>query len=83
MSKQIVVIGAGIGGLAAAIRLAAAGHAVTVFEALPRAGGKAGIAEYDGVTFDTGPTLLTMPEVFDDLFRAATNARRAPPFRAA
>ena len=71
MSKQIVVIGAGIGGLAAAIRLAAAGHAVTVFEALPRAGGKAGIAEHDGVTFDTGPTLLTMPEVFDDLFRAA------------
>ena len=71
MSKQIVVIGAGIGGLAAAIRLAAAGHAVTVFDALPRAGGKAGIAEHDGVTFDTGPSLLTMPEVFDDLFRAA------------
>ena len=71
MSKQVVVIGAGIGGLAAAIRLAAAGHAVTVFDALPRAGGKAGIAEHDGVTFDTGPSLLTMPEVFDDLFRAA------------
>lgn len=71
MSKQVVVIGAGIGGLAAAIRLAAAGHAVTVFDAIPRAGGKAGIAEHDGVTFDTGPSLLTMPEVFDDLFRAA------------
>lgn len=71
MSKQVVVIGAGIGGLAAAIRLAAGGHAVTVFDLLPRAGGKAGIAEHHGVTFDTGPSLLTMPEVFDDLFRAA------------
>ena len=71
MSRQVIVIGAGIGGLAAAIRLAAAGHAVTVFDSLPRAGGKAGIASHDGVTFDTGPSLLTMPAVFDDLFRAA------------
>lgn len=71
MSKQVIVVGAGIGGLAAAIRLAADGHVVTVFDALPRAGGKAGTAMSDGVTFDTGPSLLTMPEVFDDLFRVA------------
>ena len=71
MSRRVAVIGAGIGGLAAAIRLASAGCRVEVFEALAAAGGKAGTASSDGVTFDTGPSLLTMPEVFDDLFRCA------------
>lgn len=77
MSRRVVVIGAGIGGLAAAIRLAAAGCRVEVLEALGAAGGKAATGSHDGVTFDTGPSLLTMPEVFDDLFRCAGSSLAA------
>ena len=69
--SHIIVIGAGIGGLSAAMTLAAAGHAVTVCEAGPRVGGKAGIAVVDGVTFDTGPSVVTLPHVFAELFEAA------------
>jgi 1-hydroxycarotenoid 3,4-desaturase len=68
---EIVVVGAGMGGLAAAIRLAAAGRSVTVLEAAPIPGGKVGEGTVDGVAFDTGPSLLTLPEVLDDLFRTA------------
>ncbi|MEX5711407.1 phytoene desaturase family protein [Parafrankia sp. FMc6] len=66
----VVVVGAGVGGLAAAARLAAAGHRVTVCEAAERIGGKLGWYERDGYGFDTGPSLLTMPEVFEELFAA-------------
>lgn len=66
--SRVVVIGAGLGGLAAAARLAAAGHAVTVFEGAPTVGGKLGILERDGFTFDTGPSLLTVPAVLQQLF---------------
>jgi phytoene desaturase len=65
---RVVVVGAGVGGLAAAIRLAAAGHAVTVLEQGATAGGKAGRWRCDGFVFDTGPSLLTMPWVFEELF---------------
>ncbi len=68
---RAVVVGAGIGGLSAAIRLALRGLDVTIVEADERPGGKAGTADRDGVRFDTGPSVVTMPEVFDDLFRAA------------
>ena len=66
MSK-VVVIGAGVGGLAAAVRLAAAGHEVAVHEAAATVGGKLGRYERDGFVFDTGPSLLTLPQVFADL----------------
>ncbi|ONH62254.1 phytoene desaturase [Frankia sp. CcI49] len=66
----VVVVGAGVGGLAAAARLAAAGHRVTVCEAADQIGGKLGWYERDGYGFDTGPSLLTMPAVFEDLFAA-------------
>lgn len=65
---KVVVVGAGVGGLAAAARLAAAGHTVTLLEAAPVVGGKLGRFEKDGFAFDTGPSLLTMPQVFRDLF---------------
>jgi phytoene dehydrogenase-like protein len=67
----VVVVGAGVGGLAAAVRLAAAGHDVTVCEQAPEVGGKLGWYTRGGFSFDTGPSLLTMPHVFDDLFAAA------------
>ncbi|MFC1416816.1 phytoene desaturase family protein [Streptacidiphilus cavernicola] len=64
---RIVVIGAGMGGLAAAARLATVGHQVTVCEAGPTHGGMVGRYERDGFGFDTGPTLLTLPAVYRDL----------------
>jgi phytoene dehydrogenase-like protein len=67
---RVVVIGAGLGGLAAAARLAATGHAVTVLEQAPQVGGKLGWFARDGHRFDTGPSLLTLPQVFADLFAA-------------
>ncbi len=69
---RIVVVGAGVGGLACAVRLAASGHAVTLLEQGAAAGGKAGRVELtaDGRTwrFDSGPSLLTMPWVVRELF---------------
>ncbi len=68
---EVIVVGAGIGGLAAAIRLAAGGQRVLLLEAAPEAGGKAGVVEIDGVEIDTGPSVLTMPHVFDELLALA------------
>ena len=67
---RVVVVGAGLGGLAAAARLAAAGHAVTVVEQAPEIGGKLGWYARDGHGFDTGPSLVTLPQVLEDLFAA-------------
>lgn len=58
MSVPVVVIGAGVGGLAAALRLAQSGFAVTVFEARPEAGGLASGVSYEGFSFDAGPYIL-------------------------
>jgi len=67
--SRVVVVGAGVGGLAAAARLAALGHAVTVCEQAPEVGGKLGwVTHAGGFGFDTGPSLVTMPQVFRDLF---------------
>lgn len=62
---KAVVIGAGLGGLSAAIHLAAAGASVDVFEASGAPGGKAGTVTIDGVEVDTGPSVLTMPDVLE------------------
>lgn len=71
--SDVVVVGGGMGGLASAARLAAAGHRVTVLERSASCGGKLGTFTRDGFTFDTGPSLLTLPSVYRDLF-AATGA---------
>ncbi|OLF18130.1 phytoene desaturase family protein [Actinophytocola xanthii] len=67
---RVAVIGAGMGGLAAAARLAATGHRVTVFEQASTHGGKLGTLHREGFTFDTGPSLLTLPQVYRELFAA-------------
>jgi phytoene desaturase len=64
---RVAVVGAGVGGLAAALELAEAGHAVTVFEAGAVPGGKCGRVTRGAFTWDTGPSLLTMPWVFGGL----------------
>jgi phytoene desaturase len=64
-----VVIGSGFGGLAAAIRLGARGWRVTVLEKLDAPGGRAYVFRQDGFTFDAGPTIVTAPFLFEDLWR--------------
>jgi phytoene desaturase len=65
---EVVIVGGGVGGLAAAIRLGAAGHHVTLLERNANLGGKLAERERDGFHFDVGPTSLTMPELFESLF---------------
>ncbi|MFC8519566.1 phytoene desaturase family protein [Streptomyces sp. NPDC057257] len=65
---RIAVIGAGMGAMAAAARLAVAGHRVTVYERTETYGGAVRRFERDGFGFDTGPGLLTLPAVWRDLF---------------
>ena len=65
---KIIVIGAGVGGMAAAARLAKNGHSVHIIEASDRVGGKARTEWIGDYAFDTGPSLLTLPAVYRDLF---------------
>ncbi|MBL8155367.1 MAG: phytoene desaturase [Anaerolineae bacterium] len=74
MSK-IIVIGSGFGGLGAAIRLAAKGHDVLILEKLDKLGGRAYVHEINGFKFDGGPTVITAPFMFDDLWAAAGRKR--------
>jgi phytoene desaturase len=68
--KSIIVVGAGIGGIASAARLARQGFQVSVIEKGPRPGGRASTIEQEGFYFDTGPTLFLMPEVFAETYAA-------------
>ena len=67
---RAVVVGAGIGGLAAAMRLGARGYRVTVFDRLDRPGGRGSSISQDGYRFDLGPTIVTVPQVFRELWAA-------------
>ena len=69
--SKVAVIGAGLGGLSAAISLRAAGYDVEVFEKNDRIGGKLNLLEKDGYTFDLGPSIFTLPQFFEDLFKRA------------
>lgn len=68
---SVVVVGAGMGGLSAAIRLASRGQRVTVVEKLGRPGGKMGEVRAEGYRWDTGPSVITMKHVFEQVFRDA------------
>jgi phytoene desaturase len=67
--KKVAVIGAGIGGLALAIRLQSAGVDTTIVEARDKPGGRAYYWERDGFTFDAGPTVITAPDSLRELWR--------------
>ena len=77
--SRVVVAGAGVGGLACAVRLARAGHAVTVVEQGPAPGGKCARVQRDGYRFDAGPSLLTMPWLVRDLLGEAVELVRVEP----
>ena len=74
MSK-IIVIGSGFGGLSAAARLAARGHQVQLFEKRDKLGGRAYVYEINGFKFDGGPTVITAPWLFDEIWEAAGRNR--------
>src|SRR5690242_20272396 len=67
---KVIVIGAGLGGLAVALRLQAAGHEVVVFEQREAPGGRASQLKRGGYTWDTGPSLITVPWVLEETFAA-------------
>ncbi|MFW9945107.1 MAG: phytoene desaturase family protein [Candidatus Sifarchaeia archaeon] len=73
--KTAVVIGSGLGGLAAAIRMQARGFQVTLIEKRHQLGGRASVFQKEGYTFDTGPTIVTPPTVIDEVFEAADRRR--------
>jgi len=66
--SQALVIGSGFGGLAAAVRLGARGYRVTVLERRASPGGRAAVFHQDGFTFDAGPTIVTAPQLFEELW---------------
>ncbi|MFJ2087020.1 phytoene desaturase family protein [Micromonospora chokoriensis] len=69
-TDRVVVVGAGLGGLACALHLAGSGRQVTVLEREPVPGGRAGRLSVDGYEFDTGPTVLTMPDLIAEALGA-------------
>jgi len=70
MSKRVLIVGAGPGGLATAMLLAKAGLEVTVLERQPRIGGRTSVLECDGYRFDLGPTFFLYPQILEEIFQA-------------
>jgi len=75
MKKKITIIGSGFGGLGAANRLASIGHDVTILEKRDKLGGRAYVYEKNGFKFDFGPTVITAPFMFDEIFEKAGKKR--------
>ena len=75
MNQKVIIIGSGFGALGAAARLAARGYDVAIFEKRDKPGGRAYVYEQDGFKFDGGPTVVTAPFMFDDIFAAAGRRR--------
>ena len=75
MSKKIIVIGSGFGGLAVATRLAARGYTVELFEKRDKLGGRAYVYEVNGFKFDGGPTVITAPWLFNEIWELAGRKR--------
>ncbi|NBB76522.1 MAG: phytoene desaturase, partial [Bacteroidetes bacterium] len=75
MKKNIIVIGSGFGGMAAASRLLSNGHNVTLFEKRDKPGGRAYVYDVNGFKFDGGPTVITAPFMFDDIYSEAGKKR--------
>ena len=70
MSRKAIIIGAGIGGIASAIRLAHLGFETTVFEMNSEPGGKIRSSQFKGYRFDMGPSVFTEPHLLDDAFKS-------------
>ncbi len=75
MTDKVIIVGSGFGALGAAARLAARGFQVEIFEKRDKPGGRAYVYEQDGFKFDGGPTVITAPFMFDDIFTAAGRKR--------
>ncbi len=75
MKEKVTIIGSGFGGLGAAARLAARGYQVDIFDKQDKPGGRAYVFEQDGFKFDGGPTVITAPFMFDDIFELAGRRR--------
>lgn len=71
MKKKVIIIGAGVGGLATAVRLQSKGYDVTIYEKMDRVGGKMNLITGNGYKFDLGPTIVMMPHIYEDVFVAA------------
>jgi phytoene desaturase len=69
-TENVVIVGAGLAGLSAALRLAGAGRSVTVIERESVPGGRSGLLQKEGYNFDTGPTVLTMPSLIEAAFNS-------------
>ena len=74
-NKSAIVIGSGFGGISSALRLRAMGYNVKLFEKLDQLGGRARVFKSDGYTFDAGPTVITAPFLFDELFELFNKKR--------
>ena len=69
-SKSVLIIGAGLGGLATALRMSVKGYSVTIVEKDHQAGGRLNEIKQDGFTFDMGPSFFSMSYEFDELFKS-------------
>ena len=67
-AQRVIVVGSGFGGIAAALRMRRLGYDVLLLERQPRIGGRARVFSQDGFTFDAGPTVITAPQLFEELF---------------